>query len=184
MAACRNGRIRPRPSRYSPTNKTEADLNAWPDGQAAWGCDGNQRRRDLKDHALDAGRDDGRGPDLAIHAGAGAAGAGDDVRARHFDRTDDGVALYDRDDEADHGADAVARRRCRSSRSSGCRLDAAADRGNLRDLASLRLDHDLHHATQDSGRQRGTDRKGGGGRVGDALAIIASEATASPTSNV
>ena len=40
--------------------------------------------------------DDGRGADLAVHAGAGAAGAGDHVRPRHLGRADDGVALHGR----------------------------------------------------------------------------------------
>ena len=54
------------------------------------------RRCDIKNHAADAGRDDRRRADLVVHASAGAAGAGDDVRRRHFHRPDDGVALHGR----------------------------------------------------------------------------------------
>jgi hypothetical protein len=63
-------------------------------------------------------------------------------------------------------------------------LDAAADGGDLHHLAALRIDHDLHRAATEGGGQRGADRQGGGGRTGDAVAVIASEAKALPASNV
>ena len=84
-------------SRYSlDSQHWTLNLHAWSDGQAARRGDGQWRPRDVENHAADARRDDGRGADLALYAGSGAAGARDDVRARYFDRADDGVALHGR----------------------------------------------------------------------------------------
>ena len=106
MAACRNIRIRlshRATVRFQPTeDRTECT--------ASWASRPARRRttsrRDLEDHAADAGRDDRRRADLALYAGAGAARAGDDVRRRHLGRADDGVALHGRHRllAAHHGA--------------------------------------------------------------------------------
>ena len=81
-------------------------------------------RRDIEDHAADAGRDDRRRADLALYAGAGAARAGDDVRRRHLGRADDGVALHGRHRllAAHHGA-AVGQVRPPSGAARGPRAD-------------------------------------------------------------
>ena len=107
-------------------NQQGSDLNARRRGQAArrgGGC-----RRDIEDHAADAGRDDRRRADLAVHAGAGAAGAGDDVRRRHLGRADDGVALHGRHRllAARDGA-AVGQVRPPSGAARGPRLDGGGE---------------------------------------------------------
>jgi hypothetical protein len=44
-----------------------------------------------------------------------------------------------------------------------------AQRGHFRFVPGLRIDHDLPHSPPQRGGQRGTDRAGGGRRIGDAL---------------
>ena len=113
----------PEPSRYSPIQPTEDRTEC----TASWASRPARRRtsrRDLEDHAADAGRDDRRRADLALYAGAGAARAGDDVRRRHLGRADDGVALHGRHRllAAHHGA-AVGQVRPPSGAARGPRPD-------------------------------------------------------------
>lgn len=77
--------------------------NARHDQQAA--RSGGQHR-DLARGAAVAGRHDRDRADLALYAGSGAAGAGDEFRQRHLGRADDGVALHGRHRAvaADHGS--------------------------------------------------------------------------------
>src|SRR3954453_9841736 len=77
----------------SDSNFCETDTHARHDQQAAGH---GEEPRDLARGVAAARRHDRDRADLALYAGSGAAGAGDDIWQRHLGRADDGVAVHGR----------------------------------------------------------------------------------------